>query len=468
MQLYKILKKYNTFTWLVFIKYIENIENKVDKNISKEELIFNKGLRFPLIDLVLRLSNIDTAKFSAKKTPTREEINILLSEYNEEHFKNFIPIFENRGYEIAIGLFLDEQMKVSYPLTNLLGRINLLFENFNYLIGKLTPTDLSHISLILLTIYNKENSFFYIKDVKIVVNTLKEINIFVLEENKIDDFFSHFSTNVKDYRKIAREEYNISNKTLKSYRVIYEKPIIKNLETNQFIIPSFKILVESITKLIIKKMKSEKYLNNINFGKIFEDYIKKLTSSIFDDILEFKEVDNKNKAEFFINYEDYNIVIEVKSFMFNENDISYENVKSINRKLENNIKKAFIQIEESFKRLNNAKEKIGIIVTFEKDFILSNLNNSYLRKQFKTSKTIYQNNIIILSIDEYEVLMSNSSNNVIRILNELISLEDIGQKGSVTSAISRLKDNNLKEKNQYLLNKSKFNEIEQNLQNYNA
>ena len=184
-----------------------------------------------------------------------------------------------------------------------------------------------------------------------------------------------------------------------------------------------------------QKDQGKKYQDSL--GNHFENYVRLLTSKVFSDISEAKDLvpkDSKN-AEFVIRHLDTAIVVEVKKFILHRDSPFKNDINDLDTLLERHIKKAFKQIETTFKHVQEPN-KIGLIVTFG-DINMSTSIRSYLKQNHADSEIEYLDNIIILSIGSYEALMANSPNDILEILTTYLQI-DPNNKGDIILTLDAL------------------------------
>ena len=174
-----------------------------------------------------------------------------------------------------------------------------------------------------------------------------------------------------------------------------------------------------------------------SLGGHFENYVRLLTSKVFDNISEAKDLvpkDSKN-AEFVISHLDTAIVVEVKKFILHRDAPFKNDIKDLDTLLERHIKKAFKQIETTFEHVQETN-KIGLIVTFGDINMPTSIHN-HLKINHTDTQIEYLDNIIILSIGSYEALMANSPNDILEIRNTYLQIEP-NSKGDITLIVDAL------------------------------
>ena len=436
----KHINKYHPIQWLfksVQLSRRDNskIQNQLDTSSSPEFLVI-------MSDIAIRVSQNNKLYYNI---PTDKEYQDFISLYINTQSNTHPQLLEEYG-GLALSLIVTEQVKFQHSSINLLGRLSLLYSEYEDEIFKITELKITHIITIviaLMAFYKKsENYIFEVKHLYIE-------NIEGLKKENIIKFLNYFAKDVKFY-KTELKNLGFDKRQLYSFRLLEKVPIIK-FNTEHYIVPSLDNLLYSVTSNMnihlltyffkinkdTSRKTSKKYHNSL--GAKFEDYVRLLTSEVFDNIVEAKELvpkETKN-AEFVIDFDNTAIVVEVKKFVLLRDSAFKTNIDDLDMLLERHIVKAYEQIETTFKYIKEEKNKIGIIVTLG-DIHMQTFLIDHIRSKYPSECVEYLDNIIIMSIGEYESLLANKPEDIITILNTYLNTNPT-EKGDVLLVIKSLK-----------------------------
>jgi len=433
----KHINKYHPINWL--FKSIERSRNVDRSKIDKQENLYG-STEFLIImsDIALRVSqnrNLTTT------IPTHKEYVDFINIYINTQSKGHSPLIQKYGIS-ALSLLVSEQVKFMYPNINLIGRLLVLYSNYEKEIFQITGLKINDILTLLIAImafYSKsENYIFEIKNLNI--ESVKSLEI----EN-ITNFLKYFSIDKQNYN-LKLKKMGLNKRELYSFRLLERFPII-NFEKNKYIVPSIENLLYSITsnmhihllEYMSKEGKGSEHHNSL--GAKFEEYVRLLTSKKFDDMVEAKDIvpPKSANAEFVVDFNDTAIVVEVKKMAFLRDTAFKDNLDDLDTLLKRHILKAFKQIETTFKSVTQTN-KIGIIVIFGDIHLVAGFIYDYMRKTYPDEGIEFLENIIIMPIGEYEALLANSDGEIINILNYYLG-QELKDKGSILLTIESLQKN---------------------------
>ncbi len=432
---YKHINQFHTLDWLA--KCVERDRNADRYDLTKRENLLAKSEFLQILaDLAIRISNKNIKV--QNKLPSNQDFIDFVDLYINTTDKYQSKFLKKYGIIALASGFLSEQIKFQYPAINLFGRSYLLYGKYDTTIKKitgLTIVEIHTIYLLLTAIYEEKERYVF-KATDIITDTSS-----VLSEKNISLFLNFFAIDMKNYNSTLKR-LNFSKDDLFSFRLVEKYPIIKI--DNRYIIPTFDNFLYSITSNLYIHLlthfaeikKAEAY--HTELGKEFENYVELLTIQEFNNIDKADDIVKEGKrCEFIINYENTSIAVEVKKFAFLRDSIYKLNIDDLNTLLERQIIEAYKQIENTFQYIEDEKDKIGIIVVLG-DISMSSAIKDHLKENFKNNNLIYDERIIIMSIGNYELLLSNTPNNVIKILNKYLTTEKY-QRGDIIQVISSLK-----------------------------
>lgn len=220
------------------------------------------------------------------------------------------------------------------------------------------------------------------------------------------------------YRKY--DNWNI----LKYYPIVHcEKDnnvyIISNISA---LLISFSEFMYWIIRNYYKDKKSLKFTNY--FGHCFEYYLNELFLTYKVNASKIEEKGNSKVPDWILETDKYIFLIEQKAALFpidTKSITSSNRLNSIERYLNDNIKKAFVQLNDFY--LSTCKIVIRVCLTFERIFFVEPIQDLVL-PNITLNSEYYLNWVI--SINEFEKLISILSNNEAEfnsIIDEKINLE---------------------------------------------
>lgn len=441
----QLINEYHPIQWL--LKCVERARNRDMSGLDKRENLYAKS-EFLIImaDIALRVSQNQKLE---RKIPSHKEFNDFINLYiNTQMDKS--KLLKEYGI-IALSLMIYEQIKFIYPEKNIIGRMLVLYGQYEKEIKEFSGTKLNDFLIILLALKGQYlNQNFYIFQAEEI--TREKID--GLQNDVVKKFLDYFSITIKDYR-LKLKQKGLDKKQLYSFRLIERYPIITS-EENRYIIPSIDNLIYSMTSNLHIHLleyfsglgKSSKYHGEL--GNKFETYIENLTTNVFDNVVPAKDIVPKDtlNSEFVINYKKASIAVEVKKFIFKRDTAFKSDISDLEELLERHFVKAFAQIETTFDYIKN-ENKIGIIVIFG-DLNFHATLNGYLKKHYpiyyKKDKNgniteeielKYLENIIVMSVGAYESLMANTPDDIFEILNAYFKKER-NQRGDIIQTINEL------------------------------
>ncbi|MDD5051551.1 MAG: hypothetical protein PHO27_02325 [Sulfuricurvum sp.] len=425
----EFVDRYHSINWLA--KGVD-LERRIDRS-QHSDLSIKASAEFIIImaDVALRISRNN---YITRKLPTDQEYLQFISLYINSSNADGIQAKLIRDYGmLALTLITFEQIKFKFPLANILGRLLCLYEDYSNEIREMTGLEIREIVTILLAInafYEEPKNFAFLAEY------LEIQGYDALQPERISAFLEHFSINIKGYKEKLRD-LGFDREQLYSFRLLERYPIIKN-DDRSYIVPSVDALFYSAAQNMYNHLleflgKKDQKLSGAfqdQLGISFENYVRQLTNRIFKNVTEAKAIVPKGSlnAEFIINHGDTAVVIEAKKFVL-KRDIAFKNsIDELDTLLERHIKKAYRQIEKTFKHVHQTK-KMGLIVIFGE----LNANSSvveYMREKHKDPDIAYLDNIAIISIGSFEVLMANDANEVIHALEEFL-LASVDNRGDL-------------------------------------
>jgi len=412
----KLLKKYSTKEWIHSIRSLNlfhGIGEDINDNIkTKPEFLVVAA------DFAIRISKPN----GLGNNPTIDQISYLLNSEIDltDGPNNFIKLFGLGG----VSLLATWQNRFHYNQSNMIGRMHLLYNNYNnHLIDTLNISieDIYLIFLALLAVYEDKNKIFFKK------NAIMSKDVPSLSEEKIDRFLSYFAITQNEYVKKAKNE-KIYEKTFGKFKYLIRYPIIE-IENDLFVIPVFEQLIDTISNNLyflllesfskISKTESGKFLTE--FGTVLENYVLELAKQQFGakkivDANKIVKDKSKDRCEAVIFYNERALAIEVKKMNFKRDALVDMDKEHIDDLLKKHIVKAFKQIETTLEYIRY-KNYYGLIVIPDIMIGLSMIR-SYVETTFKESAN-FDKNIFICTLSSYEALMSNSEDNIFLILDNV-------------------------------------------------
>lgn len=416
------IRKFTTLEWLVFIKVLENKTEeelkKIEPNRAELYNLQNSNWYVILVDLALRLSNYERTKVNLQQLPTKYDYRTFISFYldSSDNETNFTADL-NHSLNLALSKYGYEQMKRYGPPVNNLGRIIKLYGGVESIFRDtfgLSPKQ----ALYFYTLNKAKHEIYEPFDIKNMLRLLQGYDV-TITENRLQTFLNIFSITIKDYRLSSKNE-GIMKTTVKSKRLIEKYPIICLERNYLYFIPSIHVLLESLSHKIFEKLKElQKNSNDFQrkFGDVFEDYIRALTQfshkEHFYECNQLIQQDHQKKAEFYLVKDDTAIIVEAKLLYIDEQIILNGSTIDLETKFKNTIRTAVEQIQSCFENIK-MDHKYGLIVIHTHVPLLE----TYIQ-QFQGRKGFdFLNNIKIISIIDYEILIHNEIESIFKYLKQ--------------------------------------------------
>jgi len=428
----KHINKYHPIEWLLKSVDLSRKDNTKFKN--RFDISSTTPFLVIMSDVALRVSQNDKLY---GHIPTDKEYEDFISMYINNQGKAPSKLLKEHGV-LALSLLVTEQIRFIYPSVNLIGRLSLLYSQYEEEIFEITGLRITNIFTILIALmaFYKKSEHYSFEIKNIAIETISGLN----QEN-VENFVNYFSTDIRGYR-TELKKLGFDKRQLYSFRLLEKKPIIK-FNANHYILPSIDNLLYSLTSGMnihllthfSEQGRGKEYLDSL--GVKFEDYVRLLTGKVFDNIIEAKDVVPRNteNAEFVINYDNTAIVVEVKKFILLRDSAFKDNIDDLVMLLERHIVKAYKQIETTFKYVEQ-ENKIGIIVTLG-DVNMQTAMHDYIRTNYKDKGIKFLDNIIIMSIGAYESLLANTKEDIMKILNHYLCT-DKNDKSDILLTINTL------------------------------
>jgi len=233
-----------------------------------------------VMDLALRLSRNRTVFGSAK--PTYEHYRDVISLYFECD-QTPTKLIKELGV-IAIPLAFAWQNKLIYPNINILGRLHLLYANYEEDIVEaigITAIDMHIIVLAIMAVQKQK------KSATIMTSMLISPKIETLNEETVKRFFDFFAVDQSEYHTVAKT-HKVYDNTVGRFNLVNRYPIIK-LSDGNYIVPVLEQLFDSVAanlyyhilahKFEKHPKESRRYLDE--FGTVMENYVLDLTKYSF-------------------------------------------------------------------------------------------------------------------------------------------------------------------------------------------
>jgi hypothetical protein len=210
--------KYHPVEWLC--KSIERTRNRNLSDLKNRANLYAKTeFLIILSDIALRVSQNTKLK---GKIPTNQEFVDYIDLYIGTESDKSAPLIKNHGI-LALSLMIHEQNKYIYPEMNLIGRMLVLYREYEKDIENLIGLKINDILAILLELKGQyvDKNFFIFEE-----ETISYDGLDILTNEKIKKFLNYFSITIKDYKRKLKELGFDKNK-LYSFRLLERYPIIK-------------------------------------------------------------------------------------------------------------------------------------------------------------------------------------------------------------------------------------------------
>ena len=414
-----LIKKFSVFEWLVFINVVESMskEHMIKITYSESEWFHlrNSNWHPILIDLAIRLSNYDKTdiiEIYGQKMSLFYQQFISLYVNHHDDLKKYEDDLEN-NMNLILSRSMYEQLRHTSPYINSLGRLIKLYEDKENLFKQ--EFGLTNKQMILfyyisvkLSVKNKSNNS------AILLERMQELDSNIKKEH-FELFLNNFSISIREYR-IKVKELGITKHTITCERLIYKYPIVKY--NDSYVISSINVLLDVLTYKIFDKLyenSSESFKRK--FGNEFENYIRDMTRYFHkDNMVECSNLmkssaDNTNRhAEFYIREKNNFLVVEAKVLAIDEEMIINKDIKELEKKFKNTIKGAVKQMNSCSKKLSNM---YGLIVIHTHIPAI----NTFFEKYKSSLEPALEDKVILISIVEYENLISRSFVEIINQIN---------------------------------------------------
>ena len=199
----------------------------------------------------------------------------------------------------------------------------------------------------------------------------------------------------------CREKYN----TIINKDIFKIKPILKT-QLNEYIIPSIFLMFYNFSDKLYWLLKDEYKSTNIfviKFGEVFENYVYEILVKQFgnQNVKRIPKEKNKKSADFKIEIAEFIILIEVKAGVARANSKKANlDKKDFNFFITNNIIDAMKQLDASAEKIDNKKQIISIILSYDtifvEDSLLFDIESLYKPIHYKIQ------NLLLIGIDYFE------------------------------------------------------------------
>ncbi len=403
-KLRELIRNFTIEQWLLLIRTIDS------QNQASIENHQYKGEFLVLVaDMTLRLSR-SNPKMEYPR-PSSDDLKKIISLYFEID-QAPSKLIKSLGMA-SLPLIAAWQNRFHYPPLNILGRMHLLYEDYQddilEIIG-ITTTDMHAIVLVLHSVYlDKEFMYF-------TWEALYSPKVGSLSQENIEKFLDFFAIDIDAYHSMARSLKVYDNQVGK-FNLMNRYPIIK-LEDNRYIIPSDAQFIDSVAgnlyhhilahKQSIGKKISGAYLTQ--FGTTLENYVVDLAKYTFgkENIVDANTIvteAEEDRCEVVCYNEKNALAIEVKKLHFRRDAIANADAGYIEEAFDRSLIKGTNQVASTL-RYVKADTKYGLVVI--PDTMLSPSAVLDYIGQSDSSIDIKDNNILICTLSTYESLMANS------------------------------------------------------------
>ena len=400
----ELIKQFSSDDWMHLIADLDM------RGHVGEPSHYMKAEMFTLVmDFALRLSHPGTGGGSK---PTYKHYRDVLSLYFEcdQTPSKLLKALGIAGLPLAMAW----QNKLIYPNINILGRLHLLYGDYEEDIIDAIGIASLDIHIIVLAIMAVRESR---RSAIIPPSMLISPNVESLNEETVKKFFDYFAVDQSKYHAIAKT-HKVYDNTVGRFNLVNRYPIVK-LEDGKYIVPVFEQLFDSVAanlyyhilahKFQKSSRESRRYLDA--FGITMENYVLDLARHTFgeknlvpaDDIVP----DSNDRCEAIAFHEDCALAIEVKKLNFKRDTISDIDIEDIDDKLINQVGKAIKQIVSTLNYVEE-EEKYGLVVLPDVVIAPSMLVEYFIRNSPDESFTL-DDNILLCTLSSYESLMANST-----------------------------------------------------------
>jgi len=401
----ELMKQFSTENWMQLIADMDiNAERGDPSNYIKAEM-------FTLVmDLALRLSFARVPMKSSNST--YKDYRDVLSLYFECD-QTPTKLIKKLGM-MAIPLAFAWQNKLIYSNVNILGRLHLLYGDYEKDIVEaigITAIDI-HIIVLAITSIREQG-----KSAIIVPSMISTPKIESLNPETVKKFFNFFAVYPREYHAVAKT-HKVYDNTVGRFNLVNRYPIIR-LASGNYIVPVLEQLFDSVAanlyyhilahKFQKNKQESRRYLDE--FGIVMENYVLDLTRHAFGeknvvlaDSIVPKASDDRCEAVAFHN--SCALAIEVKKLNFKRDTFVDVDIKDIDDKLVNQVGKGIGQIGNTLDYITQ-KVKYGLVVL--PDVVTSpSMFSDYVSQGSSDESFVPDDNILLCTLSSYESLMANS------------------------------------------------------------
>lgn len=404
-----LLRKYSIKQWLIFIRKL---------NINPSELIHRAEFLTVASDMAIRIAKKNDNELSI---PSVSECSRLIYAEIElsDGSNNLIKLFGIGG----ISLFAVWQNRLNYIDVNILGRMPLLYKNYNKHLASTIGITIEDIYIILLAIrsvYREKEIILFKKSLLIAPK------ITSLSEEKINNFLLYFSRTPEQYKQEARKE-KIYENSFGKFKYLVRYPIIE-LNSEEYIIPVFEQLLDTVSNnlyfILLESFASQgrkiskQYQDE--FGEVLEKYVLNFAEELFgkDNVIRADEIvtaKDEDRCEAVIYHDNKALAIEVKKMNFKRDAIANKDKEYIDNIIERHLVKAFKQVENTMKYI---KSDICYGLIILPDIMLSFSSMIIYMKDRFEGMALFDNRIQICTLSWYESLMANDKNTIFEILEK--------------------------------------------------
>lgn len=385
-------KAYNSY--LLIFNILEKINilkikdiNFFDENDIKLETLLNNYLNSYKLLNPSQTSNLNLIKEKDNQKELIGKINIISNnlEYKNEIYKLLYEVLykkNNNNTKTKINIYYDEIIKYIYQINK--------------------------------NIYDIDID----KDIPRITNITSDKHIFSSNQSKETIYLNKYIENIEKYSNLDtfKKQYDITDLNNENCVILFEMLFFKSLKITEYL---ENLYLDQITNKYDKLYKISKYINNNKF--------------ILDNLFrEYKKIN--------INNEDLNNLNNKKNIITNNLDILNNQKKSINSK--NNSSKELKEIEDKNNKINDINKNIDKYNKYQETMIQINL----IENKDTISKKYYLNNLkgyifkICESITNFYKKMSNKSQEVNNVIDEIIKTQKMISELDHNSTLDKIKD----------------------------
>lgn len=413
VKLREIIRRYSVEQWLHLIRTIDM------KDIASLENHQYKGEFLVLVaDAALRLAKPNMK--SDYPVPNSNDLKNVISLYFS-YDKSPVRLIKKLGMS-ALPLIAYWQNKFNYPPVNTLGRMHLLYRDYDREIFEMTGLTVLDLHIIILAIYMVYSSkeFIYFK-----ADAIASHKVGSLRRENIERFLRFFAIDIEGYRREAKLRHVYDNQVGK-FNLLNRYPIIK-IDQDRYIVPSKAQMLDSVAAnlyfhILEFKQKSGKKVSKTfldSFEGTLEKYVVGLAKNVFGEpnVISADEIvtdSRDDRCEVVCKYNGNSLAIEAKKLHFQRDAISNADIHHIQDSYDRHLRKGFKQLISTLEYVE--KNKYGLIVI--PDTMLSpSAILDYIKQDNPIFNTEVENRILICTLSEYEQLMANNGDTVFAALN---------------------------------------------------